>query len=248
MIRKNGRTMRRLKKLKLKFSSPSVAENAGVLLPIAAAGVSAELRRAIYLDPYEAHERSIIDKKLAADDVVLELGAGIGFISTLCAQRIGSERVHAVEANPVMAETIRETYRLNGVSPNLTCGLLGREDGEAVFYTERNFISSSTRQRSADAVAINTRSYDAQAFVDRIRPTFLICDIEGGELDLFNYLDLGAIRKLSLELHPHVIGNAETSRLFHRLLDQGFVCDFLLSSGRVYFFERGSDAVTRQGN
>lgn len=149
MIRKNGRTIRRLKKLRLKFSSPSIAENSGILLPVAAAGVSAELRRAIYLDPYESYERSVIEKKLAADDVVLELGAGIRFISTLCAKRIGSERVHAVEANPVMAETICETYRLNAVAPNLNCGLLGREEGEATFFTERNFISFSTRQRSA---------------------------------------------------------------------------------------------------
>mgnify|MGYP000639136384 FL=1 len=140
MIKKDGRTMRRLKKFRLKFSKPLLAENSGVLLPISSPGVSPSLRRAIYLDPYEAHERKVVLNKLTKDDVVLELGAGIGFISTLCAKQIGSERVFAVEANAVMAETIKETYRLNSVSPDLTCGLLGKGNGEDVFYIGMKFL------------------------------------------------------------------------------------------------------------
>ncbi len=238
MIRKEGRTMRRLRKLRFAFSKPQTAENSGVFLPVGARGISPALRRAIYLDPYEAHERGVIEKKLAADDVVLELGAGIGFISTFCAKRIGSERVFAVEANPVMAETIRETYRLNGVEPQLTCGLLGQGDGEETFYVEGNFISSSTLQRSASAQPVKTPRYDARAFLERVKPTFLICDIEGGEQDLLAYMPLTGVKKLCIELHPHVIGNAGTSEIVKRLLNEGFVCDFLSSSGKVFFFER----------
>lgn len=230
--------MRRLRKLRLAFGKPAQAENSGVILPIAAPGISPALARAIYLDPYEAHERSVILNKLAADDIVLELGAGIGFISTLCARKIGSERVCAVEANPAMAETIRETYRLNGVSPRLICGLLGEGEGDETFFVERNFISSSTRQRSSAAQPVRTRRYDARDLLAEIRPSFLICDIEGGEQELLAYLPLDGVRKLCIELHPHVIGNRETSELFGRLLAQGFVCDFLSSSGKVYFFER----------
>lgn len=230
--------MRRLRKLRLVFGKPTQAENSGVLLPLRAKGISPALQRAIYLDPYEAHERGVIERKIASDDVVLELGAGIGFISTLCAKRIGSDRVFAVEANPVMAEAIRETYRLNGVTPQLFCGLLGKEEGEASFFVENDFISSSTHLRSQTAKAVTTRRYDAQAFIDKIKPTFLICDIEGGEQELLNYMSLAGVSKLCIELHPHVIGNAATSAIFQRLLAQGFVCDFLNSSGKVFFFER----------
>lgn len=238
MIRKDGRTMRRLRKLRFALSKPKTAENSGIFLPVGARGISASLRRAIYLDPYEAHERAVIEKKLAADDVVLELGAGIGFISTFCAKRIGSERVFAVEANPVMAETIRETYRLNGVAPQLTCGLLGCGDGEETFYVEGDFISSSTHQRSASAKPIKTLRYDARTFIAQCKPTFLICDIEGGERELLEYMPLTGVKKLCIELHPHVIGNAGTSEVVARLLGEGFVCDFLSSSGKVFFFER----------
>lgn len=238
MIKKDGRTMRRLRKLRFALSKPQTVENSGILLPVGGSGISPALRRAIYLDPYETHERAVIQKKLAADDVVLELGAGIGFISTYCAKRIGSERVFAVEANPVMAETIRETYRLNGVAPQLTCGLLGRGDGEETFYVEGDFISSSTLQRSASAKPVETLRYDARAFIEQVKPTFLICDIEGGEQELLTYMPLTGVKKLCIELHPHVIGNVGTSEVVNRLLNEGFVCDFLSSSGKVFFFER----------
>ena len=241
MIRKDGKTMRRLRKLRLAFNKPALAENSGVTLPLQVKGLSPALQRAIYLDPYEAHERGVIERKLADDDIVLELGAGIGFISTLCAKRIGGERVVAVEANPIMADAIRETYRLNGVKPQLFCGLLGKGEGEETFYVESNFISSSTHQRSQTAQAVTTQRYDARSFIERIKPTFLICDIEGGEQELLAYMPLDAVRKLCIELHPHVIGNAGTSAIFKRLLEQGFVCDFLNSSGKVYFFERTTD-------
>lgn len=96
--------------------------------------------------------------------MVLELGAGIGFISTYCAKRIGSERVFAVEANPVDGGNNSRNLSLNGVTPQLTCGLLGRGDGEETFYIEGNFISSSTLQRSASAQAVKTRRYDAEVY------------------------------------------------------------------------------------
>lgn len=232
--------MRRLRKLRLAFGKPALAENSGVILPLLAKGISPALQRAIYLDPYEAHERGVIERKITSDDIVLELGAGIGFISTLCAKRIGGERVFAVEANPVMADAIRKTYQLNGVTPQLFCGLLGKDEGEETFYIENNFISSSTHLRSQTAQAVTTRRYDARAFISKIKPTFLICDIEGGEQELLAYMPLDGVRKLCIELHPHVIGNAATSAIFQGLLEQGFVCDFLNSSGKVFFFERPS--------
>ena len=84
------------------------------------------------------------------------------------------------------------------------------------------------------------RRYDAREFIQRVKPTFLICDIEGGEQDLLEYISLDGVKKLCIELHPHVIGNEATSKIFQNLLEQGFYCDFLLSSGKVFFFERAS--------
>lgn len=57
--------------------------------------------------------------KLDADDVVMDVGTGIGLVATLCAQRIGSERVYTYEANPALERPIRETFELNRVSPHL---------------------------------------------------------------------------------------------------------------------------------
>jgi len=137
-----------------------------------------------------------------------------------------------------MAETISDTYRLNGVEPKLTCGLLGYCDGEETFYVEGDFISSSIHQRSTSAQPVKNRRHDARTFIAQCKPTFLICDIEGGERELLAYMPLIGVTKLCIELHPHVIGNAATSEIVGRLLGEGFVCDFLSSSGKMFFFER----------
>lgn len=237
-MKKYSSAMRRLRKLRYALNKPNVVDNSGVLLPVGLPGISNALRRSIYLEPYEAHERSVIEKKLDEGDVVLELGAGIGFVSTFCAQRIGGDRVFAVEANPLLIDIIRETYRINNVAPILTWGLLGKGDGEDDFYLENEFISSSVVQRSSEARLTKTPRHDVVGFFDKIRPTFLICDIEGGERDLFHELALSGVKKICIELHPHVIGNSATSSIFGHFLDLGFICDFSLSSKRVFFFER----------
>src|SRR5262245_58379142 len=56
---------------------------------------------------YERPELEIARVKLQRDDVVLELGSGIGFITTYCAKRIGSDRVFTYEANPALESHIR---------------------------------------------------------------------------------------------------------------------------------------------
>jgi tRNA G37 N-methylase Trm5 len=68
---------------------------------------------------YENEEIDIIKNTLEKDDVVLESGAGIGFLSTFIALQNGSENVFAYEANENLFKGIEEVYKLNGVSPSL---------------------------------------------------------------------------------------------------------------------------------
>jgi len=100
MIRKNGRTLRRLRKLARHFYQPEYADNFGVLLPLKHPLITAGIGKEIYFGDYERKEATIVSQRLTADDVVLEIGAGIGFLSAYCAKRIGSERVFAYDANP----------------------------------------------------------------------------------------------------------------------------------------------------
>jgi protein-L-isoaspartate O-methyltransferase len=63
---------------------------------------------------YEAHEAQAAAMRLKPRHRVLELGAGIGYIASVCARVVGPENVTTVEANPVMLPVIRANLARNG--------------------------------------------------------------------------------------------------------------------------------------
>ncbi|MBL4556551.1 MAG: hypothetical protein JKP98_03220 [Rhodobacteraceae bacterium] len=54
-----------------------------------------------------------------------------------------------------------------------------------------------------------------------VRPTVVLCDVEGGELDLFAGADLAGVRAVILELHPRVYGEEGTAQVLHALRQAG---------------------------
>jgi hypothetical protein len=77
--------------------------------------------------------------------------------------------------------------------------------------------------------------------IRRIRPTFLILDIEGGEYDLLQILDdFLTIKKVAIELHEDVIGPEKIESIKRRLVDAGFAIDPHYSVG-WQLFARKSD-------
>ena len=130
---------------------------------------------------YEHRERRIIETTLRTDDTVLELGAGLGFITTIAA-RIARD-VNAYEADPDMASAAAATIVRNGVRATVTHGALLRSPGSGTtpFYRSENFWESSLLPVHGWAsVEIPVLDF-AEACEGA---SYLIVDIEGGEVDL----------------------------------------------------------------
>jgi FkbM family methyltransferase len=227
---------------------PEVVRLHGVVLELGAESTAAH-RREVYAERYERGEARCVSLRLERADVVLEVGAGMGFISALCALRVGGERVTAVEANPELLPRIRATWAANGVAPALVHGALAREAGEATLLVAREFAASALRGVEAeDAIdaagereAVRVPQLAVNELLARVRPTCLVVDIEGGEAELLPAIDWRGVRKLILELHPHVIGEAKTRELLALLAARGFGEDRAISSTRKKFFARGGD-------
>jgi len=212
-------------------------EICGVQIP-----VSDEFSLKIFADlcfgDYEAAEVRMVSTRIKEDDVVLEFGGGLGLVSTLCAKRIGSERVFCFEANPAMIPVIRNTYAVNGVSPNLTHGLLGTVDGVAELFVGEHFYSASAVSSSTGAKKIQVPSFAINPVIRRLRPTFLIMDIEGGERDLAPVIDFSGIRKVIIELHPGRIGEEGVRRVRQCLTAAGLSVDAGLSEEKIILLEK----------
>jgi FkbM family methyltransferase len=188
---------------------------------------------------YEASEVRMVSGKIKADDVVLEFGGGLGLVSTLCAKRIGSERVYCYEANPAMIPVIQDTCKANGVSPSLSQGLLGTADGVAeLFVGEHFYAASGVSSSSSAAKKIQVPSFAINTVIRRLHPTFLIMDIDGGELELAPAMDFSGIRKVIIELHPGTIGDDGVRWVRHCLTAAGFSVDAGISEEKIIFLEK----------
>jgi FkbM family methyltransferase len=209
----------------------------GVVLELRG-GDTPALRRALYSERYERGEARCVLLRLAPDDVVLEIGAGLGFLSTLCALRVGSENVTAYEANPALIPRIRATYAANGVAPQLVNAVLARKAGEADLYVEGEVASSSLLRRSDSATRVRVPQHAVGDVIARVNPSCLVVDIEGGEALLLPALDLRGVRKLILELHPDRIGETRAAMLVTWLTAQGLREDRAISSTRKKYFAR----------
>jgi FkbM family methyltransferase len=181
-------------------------------------------------------ERQLIIPALEGNDVVMELGGGIGHMAIRCAKKIGSDRVLTFEANPRLAGIMLENFRLNAVSPKVDFCLLGREEGTTDFYIGDNFWSSSTVRAPYHDCTLTVPVRPFNKIVKTVEPTFLIIDIEGGEYELFQYADLRTVRKLMVEAHPKVLGAKKVDRMLKRISRLGF--DLRQSIKDCYLFFR----------
>ncbi|MEM8946725.1 MAG: FkbM family methyltransferase [Planctomycetota bacterium] len=225
-----------------KLFRPRVVDNGGLKIYL---GDQARTRyaRSIYRDTHEAEEREIVARNLAADDIVLECGAGLGVVTTLCCQQIGSDRVYSFEANRKLEPTLRKTFSLNQVSPHLEMTMVSLKGGAQDFYASDRFVVSSrydnTQRYGGEQQTLE--SVSIQSLIDQLKPSFLIMDIEGAEVDLADeQVDLGSLEKLCIEMHPHIVGDDKITALIANLIRQGFQLRMSECRDDVMFFSRAA--------
>jgi FkbM family methyltransferase len=187
---------------------------------------------------YEGREARMVRMFLDPRDVVLELGAGVGFIGLLCAKIAGADNVHSFEANPLMEQIILENYRLNNCSPRLSIGMLSDRRGEVKLYVPDLFWAASTSPIPG-AREVTTVCLPFNETIGELRPTFLIMDIEGGEVDIVDMLEPGIIRKIAMERHPEITGEGAIIKMDRRLSKLGFARRWVSNGGQHAYFATG---------
>jgi FkbM family methyltransferase len=219
----------------------------GVMVPFVPEIISPKIERPLRQNRYEARECAAVRRMLQPGDRILELGAGVGLLSTVAGQVRGINSVTTVEANPGLIPLIRETHRVNGVG-NITLinGVASAEDGPEIdFYLRPDFWASSMEPHSRPYHSVaKLPRIGVRNLVEELRPTVIICDIEGGELDLFDAIDLSSVRALVIELHPKVYGKAGLERIGRTLKAQGLAVPEDTPTGSVRILHREARVET----
>ena len=199
------------------------------------------LRVALRDNLYEAKETNAAMRTVRAGDRVIELGAGIGYMSTLVAKKRGVESVHCFEANPHLIDYIRSVHDANNVTnATVTNAILGKRKGKADFYVRNKLTASSLEKMEGKGISsVETIDVLNAAHVfDEIKPTVLIADIEGAEVDLIPLLDLSNLRAAIIELHPQWIGPAGVNIVMQAFMDAGMAYYHRGTHGKVVAFRR----------
>lgn len=205
--------------------------------------ITGQLRAALRENRYEAKEASCVLRLVRDEDTVIELGAGIGFMSTLLATRRKIHNVFAFEANPALIPYIESVHAANGLgNAHVTHAILGKRNGSTSFYVRENLLSSSMAPLETDTPQ-NTQKVkvdvlNAGHVFKEIKPNILIADIEGAEADLLPHLDMSGLRGAMIELHPQYIGPEGVNAVFRAMMDAGLAYYARGSTNKVVCFRR----------
>lgn len=226
-------------RLQIRTGRKMLITHQGVQIDTDSPLISGPIKEAIRAGYYELPECQAVRCALNRGDVVLELGAGCGFISTYIAKLERAKKIYAVEANPAIIPLIGDTYRLNGVNVELHNIMLAKEQGEVEFSVHPDFWASRANNTWDGAEKVRVRSESFLKTLNDWSPSFLIMDIEGGELEL---LELGlsdSVQRVVLELHPWAYGQEGVDRIQTKLRSMGFRHVPWASSGDVVTYTRG---------
>ena len=222
---------------------PRVVQLSGVWLSVDHPIVSQRMRNIIYSGNYEAPEARIAQRLIRSDDRVLEVGAGMGFVTTICCKLVSShDQVMTVEANPLLQPLLAETFRRNNVSPLLMLGAVSTKGDKMALNIGCEFVSSSLKVRDEQTGVIEVPGISISNLLSRHKPTVLVMDIEGAEIDCLTGADLSNVRAICVEVHPHIVGHWEINKMVDALRCQGFEIDYTASGFGTVLFQRSSNS------
>lgn len=215
----------------------------GLEVPVSSDDVSPVIWKALQSGSYEGKEARWALRAARPDDRILELGAGIGVITSLLAGVPGAH-VWAFEANPRAVTIARRVLAANR-RPNVTLAegiAAAGPPRDFVFYLRRDFWMSSLVEHQGDyETTMTIQSFDIDHFIAAQKIDLLVMDIEGGEHDLLTKAELPGVERLFLELHDHLYALAGIRDIMEALAAKGFGYDPRGSCGACVLFSRKLD-------
>jgi FkbM family methyltransferase len=206
-----------------------------------------KVRRALDNGAYEGKERELVSKFVKSTDRVIEVGTAVGVVSMTAASIVGPQNVLTFDANPHIVADAKENFARNGfedINGNVAVLVCRKNFGDGKmfdfhiskeFWASRLYVGSNNAD-IVETVRINTRCLEDE--IEKHRANVLICDIEGGEIDLLSEADLSAIRLIIIETHYWAVGELPTDKMISRLIAQGFYLHLGVSGGNISVLRR----------
>jgi FkbM family methyltransferase len=195
---------------------------------------------------YEVAERSIVSRMVSQGDIVIELGASVGVLTSLLVLMVGGGgKVVAVEPNRHLHRHFERQLACNGVSATLVSalacpiwdGCVPSEFKLQTFSACDDSLSGRAATELGDVVPwVTLRDLAAQVGIEN--PTTLVVDVEGSERVWCDFAPNfpASVKTVIVEIHPRIIGEEAAAQCLVALMREGFVLQMV--SGSVFGFTR----------
>lgn len=199
---------------------------------------------------YESAERRFIKRYLCPDLPVIELGAGIGVVSSVIGQKLnhGVELI-SLEANPRLADLLAKNVQRN--APHVAHSIVqavvdyGNEDGRSGFVIDPNHLCSSVladnHNTDGAIVDVECATLSSLRNARSLNKYQLVCDIEGGEAGILEREaeTLRHCQLMIIELHDCTYRDQSLSaEAMSRQLVADHDFELLDKYGNVYVYAR----------
>jgi len=174
------------------------------------------------LTPTHPHQYQYGETKIEPEDIVLDIGACEGAFTAFVSARC--KKVIAVEPSKVMCKLMTKLFEIrNEPCPQIFNCLLGSQPGNAYFVDNlwNPGASMIASESTPGAYEIEVRTIDQIVETLPEKPTFLKCDAEGAEMQIFS-----GGKEFLRESHPKL---AITT--YHNVGDYREMYEFLKSLG-----------------
>ena len=206
--------------------------------------ISVDLKNALIKNKYESQERNFIKAYLPQDCDVIELGGSIGVVSAYTRSRIGPDaRQIVVEALADLAEICRANIAKQ--DPDSRSTVVQAAISYSAAKTIRFMVGDNPHvgrigDGEGTAVDVPVIQLEDLCREHKIDQFALICDIEGGEVELFDQSSIWktACPLIILETHPNFYdeGGKTQDELVSKIKAAGF--EQLGEDRGVYAFGR----------
>lgn len=183
---------------------------------------SRHVRSLILKEVYEFDERLLIKEFVKDDDIVVEIGAGIGLVGLICANIARNGVVHSFEANMSLEDVIKANYNINSRAPTITMRAVTNSGGMVRFASSADVLSSKISDSKESTGVSEVVSVSIHNVISQCSPTCLIVDVEGAEATLFEGVDLSGVRTIILELHERILGPEVCRKVVGNITESGF--------------------------
>lgn len=215
----------------------------GIVLGVPDSMLNNTLTRKLSSGDYEGNEARATRMRVKSGQRVLELGGGIGYISSISAQLTDPSNIVLVEANPALLPVIKNNLKRNNASDvSILHGAVVNDidaKDSVLFRLGRVFWGSSLASPDTpEGEIVEVPAVGFHQLMKSHQPHVVIMDIEGAEEHLFDRPWPNVVRQVIMELHPKKYEASAIKRIVDCMSESGLTYDPACSRGTLLAFRR----------